>query len=333
MQPLYNIVSMCGAVLILYFGGRNVLGLGWESWDIAAFATFLSCFGKLALKSSKAAKLFNSVQKAQVSWARIKPLMKEYTQAELPAPADAAKPAELVLSQVSAGWSEGEYILRDISLSATPGQIIGVTGAVACGKSTLGKIFTGEALYTGSVLVDGAELRSLTRAQRSARISYMGHEPELISDTLAENIRLGKPGDLAPVLRAVCLDEEARQMPQGVDTPVGSGGVRLSGGQQARLALARTLYNAQSILVLDDPFSAVDRATEQEIIENLRALCRDKIVLIFSHRLYQFPGFDGVLFLRDGSGVFSCHEKLMQTSPDYARLYLEQVKGGDEHEA
>jgi ATP-binding cassette subfamily B protein len=332
MQPLYNIISMCGAVLILYLGAQNVLGMGWKNWDIAAFTTFLSCFTKMALKSSHAAKLFNAVQKAQVSWARIKPLMKEYIEQDPVSLPDIAKTAELTLSNVSMGWTDKETVLRDISFSAHRGQIIGVTGPVACGKSTLGKGFIGEVPYCGSIRVAGRELRELSHCERCQLISYMGHEPELISDTLAENIRLGKPGEIEPFLRAVCLDEEVRQMPQGADTPVGSGGVRLSGGQQARVALARTLYNSRSVLVLDDPFSAVDQGTERTILENLRELAKDKIVILFSHRLYQFPTFDGVLFLCGGRSTFSTHEKLMQENPDYAKLYLEQVNGGGGHE-
>lgn len=333
MQPLYNIISMCGAVLIIYFGARNVLGAGWRAWDIAAFTTFMSCFAKMALKSSHAAKLFNAVQKAQVSWARIKPLMKEYEDDGSPAPPPAAEPEDLTLSGVSVGWEAGGDVLRDISFSARPGQIIGVTGPVACGKSTLGKAFIGEAPYSGSIRVGGRELGSLTRAQRCGLISYMGHEPELISGTLDENIRLGEPGDSAPFLRAVCLDGEAAAMPQGADTQIGGGGARLSGGQQARAALARTLFSARSVLVLDDPFSAVDRATEQAVLDNLRVIAGDKIVILFSHRLYQFPDFDGVLFLSGGTGVFGTHGELMRTRPDYARLYQEQVNGGGEHEA
>lgn len=333
MQPLYNIISMCGAALILYLGARNVLGTGWKHWDIAAFTAFLSCFTKMASKSSTAAKLFNSVQKAQVSWARIKPLMRDYREPETASSPDAAQSPALMLSGVDAGWPGGGNVLRNLSFSAHPGQIIGVTGPVACGKSTLGKVFIGEVPYRGSIRVGGRELAELSPYERSRMISYLGHEPELMSGSLAENIRLGEPGSIEPFLRAVCLDEEVRQMPQGTDTPVGSGGVRLSGGQQARTALARTLYNARSILILDDPFSAVDRSTEQTILENLRALAADKIVILFSHRLYQFPALDRVLFLSGGSGSFSTHGELMRENPDYAKLYLEQRDGGNDREA
>lgn len=333
MPPLYNIIATCGAVLVLYFGARNVLGTGWKSWDIAAFTTFISCFTKMAMKSSKAAKLFNAVQKARVSWGRIKPLMQTIpAPEELPDTKDPAA-GEVRAEKIAVVWPGSEPVLREISFAARPGQIIGITGPVACGKSTLGKVFIGEAAYEGSLLIGGEELRDLDDARRSGRVSYMGHEPELMNDTLAENIRLGKPGDVEPCLRAVCLWEEVCRMPRGIDTVVGSGGVRLSGGQQARLALARTLYNARDVLVLDDPFSAVDRATEGLILRHLREAAKDKTVFLISHRLYQFPTFDGVLFLSGGEGIFSTHEALMRREETYARLYEEQAKGGAGNEA
>ena len=327
MQPLYNIIATGGAVLILYFGAKNVLGTGWSAWNIAAFTTFFSCFTKMALKASHAAKLFNAVQKAQVSWARIRPYMQEAEEpADGPAPAE-SEPASLVVRNVSAGWPGAAPLFENVSFSAGPGQIIGVTGPVACGKSTLGRVLIGEAPYTGSILINGRELRELDDCARSRLVCYMGHEPELMDGTLAENIRLGEPGDVAPALRAARLYDEAEAMPEGVNTPVGSGGARLSGGQQARAALARTIYNARGLLVLDDPFSAVDRATEGEIFENLRALAQNRVILLISHRLYAFPKLDGVLFLSGGGGVFSTHAELLRTNPDYAQLCREQSVG------
>ncbi|WP_312370199.1 ABC transporter ATP-binding protein, partial [Lachnoclostridium sp.] len=240
MQPIYSIISMCGAVLIIYLGAKNVLGTGWVNWNIAAFTTVLSCFTKMALKSSKAAKLFNSVQKAQVSWARIKPLMKEYVEQDTDSTIDFSKPVGLTVSNLSLYIPSGSQILENISFSATPGQIIGVTGPVACGKSMLGKAFIGEVPYEGSIRVGEQELASLSDYERSRLISYMGHQPELISDSIEENICLGEQRDILPYLKAVCFEKEVTQMSQGADTLVGSSGIRLSGGQQARTALART---------------------------------------------------------------------------------------------
>ena len=166
-----------------------------------------------------AAKLFNAVQKAQVSWARIRPFLQEADgQAEEPEAPERA-PASLEVRGASVFWPGQEPVLQELSFSAGPGQIIGVTGPVACGKSTLGKALIGEASYCGSIRICGRELRELSGRERSRLVSYMGHEPELMSDTLAENIRLGEPGDIAPSLRAACLQEEVLAMPEGADMP------------------------------------------------------------------------------------------------------------------
>ena len=325
LPPLYQVVSMLGAVLILWLGGKNVAGTGWAHWDIAAFTAFLTCFTKLSVKTSKAAKLFNSVQKAQVSWRRVKPLLKDVEEEpELPS----APAAELEVSDLGFAYPGGGEVLRHISFTAKPGQVIGVTGPVACGKSTLGKAFLCELPYTGSIRFGGQELRDMTDAERAAVVGYLGHQPELLSASVKENVLLGSDGPAAPWLAVACLTEEVAAMPQGEDTAVGSSGVRLSGGQQARLALARTLRHKRPLLILDDPFSAVDMTTEGEIMEQLRVLAGDGIILLLSHRLDRFSELDGVLWMEQGTVLAGSHETLMETCPAYAGLYNAQ-KGGD----
>ena len=329
LQPLYQVISMCGVVPILWFGARNVLGTGWAVWDIAAFTTFLACFAKLAVKSSKAAKLFNSVQKARVSWQRIQPLMKDYVEPDTATELDFSVPRTLNVSHLSVSYPGGGPVLRDVSFTAAPGQIIGVTGPVASGKSTLGKVFLSEFPYGGSVRLGERELSSLSEYERTRLVAYMGHRPELMSDTLRENIRLGEERDETPYLCAVRLDREVAEMPDGADTFVGSGGVRLSGGQQARVALARTLYHGGALLILDDPFSAVDQATEREIMGRLRVLAKDCVVLLLSHRLSLFSQLDGVLWLDGGVGDVQTHGNLLRTNALYAGLYRAQTEGED----
>lgn len=331
MQPLYHMISMSGVLFILYLGGKNVIGTGWNNWDIAAFTTFLSCFSKMALKSSKAAKLFNSVQKAQVSWARIKPLMKEYVEPSTVSNLDFSLPVRLKATNLSLRWQSGPPVLRDLSFSVQPGQIIGVTGAIASGKSMLGKALLGELPYEGSIQVGQRELRTLNLYERSRLVSYLGHEPELMTESIEENIRLGAKGELTSCLQTVCLADEIEKMPQGSATSVGCGGVRLSGGQQARLALARTCFNAKQILILDDPFSAVDQKTERDIFANLRLLAADRIILLISHRLQLFPQLDHVLFLENGTGIFSTHSSLIQQNVTYEKLFRAQTEGGVHH--
>lgn len=319
MQPLYQIISMGGTVLIFVFGSRNVLGTGWTAWNIAAFTAYFSCYQKLAVKSSKAAKLFNAVQKAQVSWQRIQPYLKEKERHENPE----TDVYELDVNGVSFHLGDGTDLFSDVSFSAHKGQIIGITGEIACGKSVLGKILIGELPFEGSVMFDGQKI-SCQGNKDITCVGYLGHSPQLFNGTLKDNICMGKEGTLIDVLRDVCLEEDLASFPDGVDTVIGESGTMISGGQQARIGLARTLYHPKPVLVLDDPFSAVDRQTEKQIFEHLKDRYRDRIIILISHRLSLFPYLDGVLWMENGKAVFSTHTELMETEADYRKLYEAQ---------
>ena len=330
LPPIYKVISMAGCLFILYFGGRNVLGSGWKAWDVAAFTTFLSCFTKLSTKSSSAAKLFNAVHKAQVSWKRIRPLMKETAVSEA---SDAQQPDALMVSQLSFSYPNGKAVFDHLSFSAQPGEIIGITGPVACGKSTLGKVFLCEYPYQGSIQFHGQELGDMARTERTGIVGYLGHDPELFNDTVSNNILMGDSQcDVQRQLKMVCLDEEVRNMEEGTDTLVGSSGIRLSGGQAQRLSLARTLCHMRPVLVLDDPFSALDRSTEEQIFTNLKAETSRSIVLLISHRLYLFPKMDQIIWMGSGTPIVGTHQELMDTVPEYAALFHAQ-EGGHAHEA
>ena len=327
LPPLYLAASEAGTLFILWFGAKNVLGTGWNHWDIAAFTTFLSCFTKLVVKSSKVAKLFNAVQKAEVSWKRIRPLMKTPEQLDalqIPAAQD------VTLKELAFSYGE-EPVFSGLSLTAHPGDIIGITGPVACGKSTLGRVFLCEAPYQGSVCFGGREFSALTPRQIAATVGYLGHDPELSADTVQNNVLCGSEQDAMPWLAAAALKEEVLAMEKGTETVIGSGGTRLSGGQAQRLALARTLAHPRPVLVLDDPFSALDRSTEDAIFAELQAYARDKVVFLISHRLYHFPQMQQIIFMEGGRTTVGTHEELMAAVPVYHQLYESQtgLKGGE----
>ena len=327
LPPLYLAASEAGTLFILWFGAKNVLGTGWNHWDIAAFTTFLSCFTKLVVKSSKVAKLFNAVQKAEVSWKRIRPLMKTPEQLDalqIPAAQD------VTLKELAFSYGE-EPVFSGLSLTAHPGDIIGITGPVACGKSSLGRVFLCEAPYQGSVCFGGRELSALTPRQIAATVGYLGHDPELSADIVQNNVLCGSEQDVMPWLAAAALKEEVLAMEKGTETVIGSGGTRLSGGQAQRLALARTLAHPRPVLVLDDPFSALDRSTEDAIFAELQAYARDKVVFLISHRLYHFPQMQQIIFMEGGRTTVGTHEELMEAVPVYRQLYESQtgLKGGE----
>lgn len=338
MPPIYRIISMAGVFFILYFGQKNVLGTGWQAWSIASFTTFLVCFVKLSVKSSSAAKLFNAVHKAQVSWNRIKPLLPQEEENEADEVKVKKTPVEaLKVEHLSFTYPDGKKILDDISFSAKKGQIIGITGAVACGKSTLGKAFLCEYPYEGHITMDGAELQNMEQSVRTGIVGYLGHDPELFNDSVENNVLLGDSKNSDTYLNAACMKQEVAEMTDGKNTLIGSGGAYLSGGQAKRLAFARTLCHDKPILILDDPFSALDKNTEKQAFVNLQALAKDSIVLLISHRLYLFPEMDGVIWMENGKAVTGTHEELLKTVPEYENLYTSQVhtteNGGAEHDA
>ena len=271
LPPLYLAASEAGVLFILWFGAKNVLGSGWSTWDIAAFTTFLSCFTKLVVKSSKVAKLFNSVQKAEVSWKRIKPLMKQPEQLEalnIPAAQD------VTLENLSFSYGEGP-IFSGLSLTAHPGDIVGITGPVACGKSTFGRVFLCEAPYGGSAKFGKTEFAALTPRQISATVGYLGHDPELSADTVQNNVLCGSEQDAMPWLAAAALDGEVLAMENGVDTVIGPSG-------SGKSTLLRCLNKLETInrgtIIIDGELLADTNSTGEVVYapgdESRRIACK-----------------------------------------------------------
>lgn len=331
MKPIYHVIAMIGIIPLLYFSVKNVSGTGWESWNLAVFTTYLACFNKLAAKASTSAKLFNAVAKAKVSWQRVKGLMHEYIEPSKDSMMDFTKSYDLEINQLEFAYPAKEALFKNLSLYAKPGEIIGVTGIIASGKSSFGKVFLMEYPYLGSVKIGEYELNKLSKYELSQLISYMGHQSELMSDSIEENIQLGDKKAVEPYLKMVQFDEEVKNMTLGSKTYVGSGGIQLSGGQQARIALARTLYHGKKILILDDPFAAVDKKTEELIYESLRLYAKDKIVILISHRLNLFPKLDQVVFIDGENTRVSTHNHLINEHVKYAHLYETQQAGGENH--
>jgi len=288
MEPVYGAVALLGVAAVIFLGVGKVTAGGWSVGD---FAAFTAVFVMLADKSSRAARMFNSVQKSRVSWRRIKPYLS--VGAAIGRPSMCANgqsvngrpmvaPTNILhVNGLSFRYDKnGVWIIKDVSFDAKPGEIINITGATASGKSTLALAMLGLYPYEGSVMICGKELRDVPTHERSSMISYMGHDPQLFSGTIYENITLGEKIDVTDVLRDVCFDVDLSTMPDGLDTLTGNSGIRLSGGQQARIALSRALVNKHKIIILDDPFSAVDSKTAAKIKQNLRKNYRESIFII-----------------------------------------------------
>lgn len=331
LSPLYKCIAMLGIVFIVIIGGQNVSA---SAWSIGTFSAYLTLFSSVAMRASVAAKIFNSAQKSRISWLRLKPYLGEYTSPQT---------CKKLLSDINISVQNLEFsyigaasaAIKNVSFSAKSGDIICVTGAVASGKSALGIALTGAYDYRGSIRLCGHELRDLSAQQKAACIGYMGHAPELFSDTAASNISFNlelspQSPEIQSVLHDTALDEDLKKMHAGADIFIGNGGISLSGGQQSRVSLARTLLGKKPLIILDDPFSAVDMATEQKIMDNLRQNHKDSIIIILSHRLRIFPHASQVVFLQDGAAPLVCsHAEMLKSCSQYNSIYnLQELSGG-----
>ena len=309
--PLYFVITLLGLFPILYYGCHYVIQ---GTWNIAIFTTYVACFLKLATKSSKSAKLFNAVHKAQISWKRLSPYL-------LDADTSITSPSiipSLTVKDLSFHYPNANDLFKHISFTLQKGEILGVCGKVASGKSTFGKVFLQEMPYEGFISIE------------KQNVTYLGHDLQLLNDTIEHNITLGKDIDILPYLKLVCIDQEVEQMEQGIHTKLGNGGILLSKGQAQRIALARTLVHASSLIILDDPFSALDIKTEQQVFHNIQSYCKDKMIILISHRLSIFQYATKVLLLEDTHATLSTHDNLCQTSSTYKTL-LRGIHNDSQH--
>lgn len=214
----------------------------------------------------------------------------------------------LVCEQVSFAYDTSSVAaLRDISLRLSPGESLGVVGATGSGKSTLIDVILGLLRPTaGRVVVDGRDLAGHERAWQR-QVGYVPQDPAMLDETVRRNIAFGIPDALIDehrVTRACSLaqlDEVVRELPQGLDTPLGEHGTRLSGGQRQRVAIARALYADPAVLVFDEATAALDNQTEREVTRAIATLHGTRTLIVIAHRLSTVRSCDRLIFLRDGT--------------------------------
>ena len=228
---------------------------------------------------------------------------------------------------VNFGYAESRIVLRDLNLSIAPNQIVGLVGGTGAGKSTLLSLVP--RFYdptTGSVMLDGRDVREITKKSLRAQIAIVLQDTLLFSTTVRENIAYGRPDateeEIIEAARRAQADEFIRQMPQGYDNLVGERGGHLSVGQRQRIGIARAFLKNAPILLLDEPTSALDPSTEAAIMETIKELMRGRTTLIATHRLATIHNLDQIIVLEHGRIIEQGRgPELLARGGVYAKLY------------
>jgi ATP-binding cassette, subfamily B, heavy metal transporter len=246
-----------------------------------------------------------------------------------------ARPLEVTAGDVRFEAVEFAYdparpILRGVSFEAKPGQTIAIVGPSGAGKSTISRLlFRFYEPTSGRVVIDGQDVSKVTQTSLRAAIGMVPQDTVLFNDTMLYNIRYGRDGASQAEIEAAAenaqIDAFVRLLPQGYESPVGERGLKLSGGEKQRVAIARTMLKAPPILVLDEATSALDTFTEREIQSALERVSRGRTTIVIAHRLSTVVGADEILVLDKGLIVErGTHDALLDQGGLYAALWSRQ---------
>jgi subfamily B ATP-binding cassette protein MsbA len=238
---------------------------------------------------------------------------------------------QVTFRDVRFGYPDGRMGLNGLSFEARPGLTVALVGPSGAGKSTaLSLIPRLHDVTGGAVLVDGIDVRDAQLESLRAAIAYVGQDTLLFDDTIAANIRMGRPEatdlEVEAAASAAAAADFIAEMPEGFETRVGPGGQRLSGGQRQRIVLARALLRNPRILLLDEATSALDAESEAAVQSALATLRRGRTTIVVAHRLSTVRDADLVVAMADGSAVEQgTHAELLERDGLYARLVRTQA--------
>ncbi|MBC7801771.1 MAG: ABC transporter ATP-binding protein/permease [Gemmatimonadaceae bacterium] len=233
------------------------------------------------------------------------------------------------------GYNANREILRGVSFTAAAGAKLAIVGPTGAGKSTISRLlFRFYDVTDGAVEIDGIDVRDMTQTSLRAAIGVVPQDTVLFNDTIGYNIAYGRPGatqaEIEHAARLAQVHEFVQNLPEGYQTRVGERGLKLSGGEKQRVAIARTILKDPRILILDEATSALDTRTEREIETALRTVSADRTTLVIAHRLSTVVDADEILVLADGAvAERGTHAGLLAQDGLYARMWALQAEQGE----
>lgn len=325
-QQGIQLVQKLVSILLLFFGAKLVIE---NKLSLGQLIAFNMLAGQVSAPIVRLAQLWQEFQQVGISVERLGDVLN--TRTELPGSRLALPPikGKVTFENVSFRYRpDTAEVLNGVNLDIAPGEVIGIVGRSGSGKSTLTKLV--QRLYVperGRVLIDGHDLALADPAWLRRQLGVVLQENFLFNRSVRENIALSDPGmSLERIVSAAQLagaHEFILELPEGYDTVVGEQGASLSGGQRQRIAIARALVTDPRILIFDEATSALDYESEHAVMQNMRAICRGRTVLIIAHRLSTVRGANRIVVVEKGQIVETgSHADLVARSDSrYAQLH------------
>ncbi len=324
-------MTVAGTAAVIWLGGYHVLQ---GRLSLGGLMVALGYLGAVYGPLSTISGIFPVIQDALISARRVFEVFDTVPEVRDRPGAPPLPPVRghVRFEGVSFSYDKGQPVLQDVSFEVLPGQTIGIVGLSGAGKTTLVSLIT--RLYdptAGRVLIDGYDLREVQVRSVREQVGLVLQETVLFSGGVAENIAYGRPDasleEIIQAARQANAHDFIMRLPDGYQSQVGEGGVKLSAGQRQRLSIARAFLKNAPILILDEPASAMDSEAEAAVMEATARLMHGRTTFIVAHRLSTLRQADQVLVIEDGRiAERGIHAELLAGDGLYARLYVLQTE-------
>lgn len=328
--PLMILLIGASNLLVIFIGGRKFIT--GEIDNLGIIVEFLLYVNMLTWPVATVGWVTSIVQQAEASQKRINEFLKEVPKIQNPSNEPEKIDGTIAFKNVSFTYEDTNITaLKNVTFEVESGETLAIIGKTGSGKSTIleliGRLYD---VDEGDIKIDGKGIRTMNLKELRNGIGYVPQDAFLFSDSIKNNIRFGKADasedEIIEAAKIAAVHQNISGFSKGYDTILGERGITLSGGQKQRVSIARAIIHDPKILLFDDSLSAVDTETEEEILNNLFKISKDKTTIIVSHRISSVKNADKIIILENGQIVQrGTHQELLGQEGYYKELYLKQL--------
>ena len=329
--PLMLLLIGASNLLVIYIGGQQYMD--GQIQDLGTIAEFIIYVNMLTWPVASIGWVTSLVQEAEASQKRINEFLKETPSIQSPNETPSSIGGEIVFKDVYFTYEDTNIeALKGVSFEVKKGKTLAIIGNTGSGKSTIleliGRLYD---VDRGTIEIDGKSIKTLNLNSLRSNIGFVPQDPFLFSDTLKNNIKFGNQNatdlEVIDAAKKAVVHENILNFKKGYDTILGERGITLSGGQKQRVSIARAFIKKPQILLLDDCLSAVDTETEEQILNNIELVTKNKTTIIVSHRISSAKNADSIVVLNDGVITQKgTHDTLISVEGYYKELYQKQLR-------